>query len=290
LVSTGFVGLGLLVWIMVEIGIEWQGQSTKESSVSAPFVQGIAMYALLCLTAPTALQTLPVAMLILGCSLGARAARAAQASDATTRRARWLLVVPAAGLSVLLGVHFASSIALTPSAEVSLAKAVATQRIADLWRFDPRFYLRASNDWAAVGGGASGVGSQRLDVLAIERAVKLAPRSPVYALAYAKALGFYGRAPEEVVPAFLRVQKLYPALPNTFSALAEYYLSRNQLTDARAALDKAKSIGESADYLRVESVYWQKAADPGRAQSFDALYQLRIKGLSPYWPQEQIEQ
>lgn len=276
-VSTGVVGLALAAWFAFEVARNWRlsHRAGSFAEVQAP-VTAVVLCVFLALTAPTALETLPIFALVLGASLRLERPR-------TFGRARPAVVV---ALRVAAGIVVAIVLALSLT-RMSLGRvdrpqqhnAALTQALADAWRVDPLLYYRASIDWSFADQSNPQVAAGRPDLSAIQRAIDLAPSNPVYANELANTLAFYGSPEADVRAAFQRALSLFPNSPNTHASLAYYLISLGDMPDAKRQLDSAAAIAVSPEVARVYAVYYRRLGDEKTATYWDGV-KLDLEGLS----------
>jgi hypothetical protein len=229
-VSTGIVGLALFAWGVVELLLRIRSSRglLGESEGAKAAAWGAALLAVLLLTAPGAVQVLPLFALVLGGSAGVGAAGAA-APEGTHARARTLA---RAGTLAVLGVALVACVSSLGNAVTRLPLESASetrspgiarsaQAASDFWRADAHLAYLASVHWGWAVRANPRLAAGRPDLAAIARAVKLDRRDPFIALEYARTLGFYAEPPASVERAYREAIRRWPLFP---LAHAEYAL------------------------------------------------------------------
>lgn len=268
-VSTGVVGLALFAWLAFEIGRNWVKQARAGSGPTvAPFVAGALLYAFVALSAPTALQTLPLAALVIGASLRIERADSSASSIRVAELATRALAIT---LSLLLCAMATTRLSIAREDQPGGYDPVRTQRAADLWRIDPFLYYQASIGWGyAAARGTQSVPTADADLAAIRRAVALAPTDPVYQTELARTLAFY-RAPRETVSAaFERALELFPNSPDARTSYAGYLIAQGDLPAARRELDRVRTLEDLPAVMRANAAYFRALGDSARAAGWEA--------------------
>ena len=273
-VSTGVVGIALAAWIAFEAVRSWrlQSQTTAEIPVG-PIAAGVALYAVSALTTPAALQTLPIALIILGASLRPVATPAPQVSRGVARAVRWSAVV----LAVLVGAYGLTR--LTVANRLSPPGPVAAQRAADLWRVDPFLYYNASLRWGYAAQDSPDVVGKQLDLIAIRRAVSLDPANWLYQLELARTLVSYGLPGPDIEAAFKRALELGPASPEARAAYAQYLVAIGQLGGAKTLLDQTTGLAPSTEAARVFALYYRAIGNEAQAKRYDQIQRTVASAL-----------
>jgi hypothetical protein len=265
-VSLGAVGVGLAGWIAFEVGRSWFKQSRVDAAIPVgPIATGVVLYAVSALASPAALQTLPIALVVLGASLRPEATSEREMARGYALAIRWTAVV----LAVLVGVYGVTR--LSVSNRISPVQPSAAQRAADLVRVDPFLYYSASLVWGyAAQQSPEVVGAER-DLVAIRRAVALEPSNPFYQLELARTLVSYGAPQADIESAYLRAIQLAPASPEALASYADYLISLGRLQGAKSLLDRAERLAKSTSAARVFAVYYRAIGNEPEAKRYDAL-------------------
>ncbi len=274
LVSTGVVGLALAGWVAFEVVRNWVHQAKAGSFGDVePFVQGIVLYGALCLIAPAALQSLPIAALVLGASLRVPKPHGEASAVGSSRGARVAVTVFASLVALVLGMSGLTRFVLARVDEPTFADARTTTALADAWGFDPFLYWRSSLDWGFAVQEDPTLAADQPDLVAAKRAVELDPSNPAYAMEYALTLAGYQAEPQAVEEAFTRAAELIPGSPNAWAALAQYRLAKGDQEGAREMLDRAAELGETIATIDIEATYWREAGNAEKAAEYEAKAQ-----------------
>ena len=267
-VSMGVVGIALAGWVAFEAARSWRLQSLATAEIPAgPLAVGVALYAASALTTPAALQTLPLALLVLGASLRPEATPTPRGSRGLARAVRLSAVV----LAVLVGAYGLTR--LTIANRLNAATPVAAQRAADLWRVDPFLYYDASIRWGYAAQESPAVVEKQLDLVAIRKAVSLEPANWLYQLELARTLVSYGLPGPDIEAAFKRALELGPASPEARAGYAQYLVATGQLGNAKALLDQTTHLAPSAEAARVFALYYRAIGDEADAKRYDGIQQ-----------------
>ncbi len=247
-VSTGFVGLALFAWFVVEMTLTWRARMRSGAGI-APAAWGVALCTAVALTAPLPPTILPLFALMLGASLGAPAAdedgSAAGGGRTSTRRAFAAVVIAGALISAILAANAATRAPLeVTGAQVSPPLAPQALAASGFWRLDPHLAYLASIDAAWAAATVPQYSQQRADLTAIERAVSLDRRDPFYALELARTLQFYQEPFGTVDAAYREALRRYPLFPLAQAQYAAYLAQSGRLKEAQAHLDIAVLIAD----------------------------------------------
>jgi tetratricopeptide (TPR) repeat protein len=221
------------------------------------------------LAAPAALQTVPLALLVLGASLSPGAAPAGARSDQKTAAGSWALRIAAVVLAALVGAYGATLLSVSRTIGQPPPKTV--EAAADTWRFDPLLNYWASLTWGYAGQQDPSLLNSKPDLVAIQRAVALEPTNPIYQTELARTLGFYGMPSDQVLAAFAKAVQLAPNDPEARAAYAEYLIFLKDLPAARKQLDAGETLARSSEVYRVEGLYYRALGDPGKAAQFENM-------------------
>lgn len=275
LVSTGFVGLALFGWTAAEIGRNWWLQRGAKSS-PAPYAWGIGLYALVAMTSPAAMQTLPIMLLVLACSLRLQRPKGEPRDASTLAQAYGIAVVI---LAVLFGTYAASSLPLGSLDRTGQqAPARLTQAVADAWHFDPFLYYLASLSWGYDAIADPNVAARQPDLVAIRRAVALEPGNSGYRIELARTLSFYNAPSAEVMAAYRDAIAAFPLSPEAHIGLGQYLLDAGDLKAAKAQLDTALQVRpDDRGVVAFAIAYYKKAGDKLNI----AKYEKILAGLPP---------
>ena len=248
-VSTGLVGLALFLWFCVEAVLRW----LHSVRAAVPAIWAVGACTLVYLTAPAALQTLPLFALMVGLSLPA----GANADDRGSAPASLAWVVPASvgvlGIAAVLVTANAMTRASfeAPSAATSSTSAPRVQSATRMWPFDAHLAYLASQHWAYVAHADPTVAAAQPDLAAIQRAVALDRRDPFYATELARFVQDYQEPATAVSAAYEAAFQRYPAYPIARALYATYLAKQGHVTEAQEQLRIAQLIsflpGSDAD-------------------------------------------
>lgn len=212
---------------------------TAGDSRRSPFAAGALLYAATLLTAPAPLQTLPLAILILGASLPLMTPAEKDASSPAWSRfmgGSMGAVAVAAMMATMLFLGTTGSrlsvVAEGPS--VTEAEAAHASAVAGFWRFDPLAHAIAARRWAWV--AASGVaGARAREVAEWEAVLALEPENPIYRSEYVSASVLSGRegADGEIAAAL----DLYPSSPELNGVAAVVAGRKGDVTGMRRRIE-----------------------------------------------------
>ncbi|MDZ4168509.1 MAG: hypothetical protein U1E26_02475 [Coriobacteriia bacterium] len=242
LVSAGAIGLALLVWALVELCFAWRARARLGADV-APGVFAVVGALLVFLTAPAALQVLPLFGFVLGVSLCGDDGDL-DGSPQSSAVGRVMLVL--ATLSVLtMTVNAATRLALEEHGpEVSPAKVRLAQAATDLWRFDAHLAYLASLHWGWVAAANPAVASAQPDLVAIERAYAVDGRDPFVAFERARTLRFYGAPNETIEAAFLSTFDRWSLFPLARAEYAVFLAQNGRFDEAREQIAIARLVDD----------------------------------------------
>lgn len=257
-VSSGVVGLALFLWAAVELVLVWRSRSREGVDV-APAVFGIVTAVVVFLTAPAAIQVLPLFAFVLGASLR-RAAPQDECAASGVRAAGWAALAVAGTLAMVMTANAATRMTLEAhSAQLSPGKVAWADAAMRLWPLDPHLAYLASLHWGWVAAADPAVAALRPDLAAIERAYQLDRKDPFVAFERARTLRFYGAPPADVEAAFLATFERWSLYP---LARAEYAVllaqagrdaeAREQIEIAELAKDPDPQLAKALETARAE--------------------------------------
>lgn len=254
--STGVVGLGLFLWFVVSIVLEWRRRMQTDTDI-VPALWSLGGCLALGLIAPLTLHILPLFALVLGVSLKVLAAEADDPASQAARKDQTLGLVLVLLLAVTSGV-LALNAATRASYEITTAEnsprlAAGARTASALWFADPHLaYLSSLHaGWAAQ--ASPDAGWQQVDLAALDRAVKVDTRNPFYALERARAMNHYGLDPASVDVAYREAFARYPAYPRARAEYAVYLATNGRIAEAREQLRLNMTIADG-DTGRVQSI------------------------------------
>ncbi len=253
-VSTGAIGLALFVWALAEIGLAWR-RGTKDGVRVGPAAWAVGTTAMVLLTAPLAIQVVPLMGLVLGVSL-APAARGSvvPASARGLSAARFAGPVAVGFAALVLALNAGTRLPLeVHDAQVSPRLVRFAQAATDVWRFDPHLAHLASLHWGWVAASDRGVAATQPDLAAIERAVAVDSRDPFVALEYARTLRFYGADTATVERAFLAAFERWELYPLARAEYAILLAEAGRDAEAREQIEIAKLV-EDRDADRRDAI------------------------------------
>lgn len=257
-VSAGIVGLVLFAWALVELVLAWRARDGGSAAWGAGGLLVIS------LTAPLALQVVPLFALVVGVSFsGAGRARDDVVRTAAPAGRGALRLVTAAALGIaalLLTVNAAMRLPLeVHGPEVSPGRTGAAQAATDLWPFDPHLAHLASLHWGWAAAANPSIAASQPDLRAIQRAVAVDSRDPFVALEYARTLRFYGAAPADLERAFLQVFERWELFPLARAEYAVFLAQQGRVDEAREQIAIAELVVDR---------------DPQRLNAIDAAKEL----------------
>lgn len=244
-VSTGVVGLALFAWALAELALAWRSRAAGGARVG-PAAWAIGTTALVLLTAPLAIQVVPLMGLVLGVSVAPaalpheeptsqRSTRALRPAASVVLGFAALVLVLNAGTRLPLEVH---------GADVSPRLAGFAQAATDVWRFDPHLAHLASLHWGWVAASDRTVAARQPDLAAIERAVAVDSRDPFVALERARTLRFYGADTTTVERAFLAAFDRWELYPLARAEYAVLLAQAGRDAEAREQLEIARLVND----------------------------------------------
>lgn len=256
-VSTGIVGLALFIWALVEVAVRWRASARAAAGDSAGAMRAAAWGAgglfAVALTAPLALQVVPLFALVVGVSLGGPRAASAQSRGAAALM-RPVGAWTAVALAALLVANAATRLPLeVHGPEVSGRRARPAQAASDLWRFDPRLAHLASLHWGWVAQVDPAVTAAEPDLVAIERAFALDSRDPFIAFERARTLRFHGATDERIEAAFLDTFARWELYPAARAEYAVFLAQRGRADEAREQLAVAELVSDG-DVDRIRAI------------------------------------
>lgn len=243
-VSTGVVGLALFLWTLVELVLSWRVRAAAGEDV-APAVFAVLGALAVFMTAPAALQVIPLLGFVLGTSLTPLPGR----GDEPAADPRQAGIVPPVALALMVAacLVFTANAATRFSlekhgAEISPGRTGAAQAATDLWSFDPHLAHLASLHWGWAAAENPSIAAARPDLRAIERAVAVDSRDPFVALEYARTLRFYGAAPADLERAFLEVFERWELFPIARAEYAVFLAQQGRDDEAREQIEIAELV------------------------------------------------
>jgi len=242
-VSGGLVGVALFAALVAAVVRAWRAPGRPPFVVASSW--GVAMAFAVFLTAPAALQALPVFALVLGVSLSGGDERVFQRSGRADGIWFRVAACAAAAASLLLAANAAARMPLeVASAERSPALARPAMRAAEVWRFDAHLWRLASlhAGWA-VREKAGGV-EPMADLAAARRAASLDRRDPWYALEAARTLAFYRAPAAEVEAAFEEAFRRWPAFPLARAERALWLATNGRRQDAEREVSLVRDAAD----------------------------------------------
>lgn len=266
LVSAGFVGVALFLWVAVEMARNWHRQ-LRVQRLDGAAAWGVALVGLVALTSPVPIQILPVVAIVVGLSLRMeRPAADPEPAGSWFTALRWALGIMA---SLLL----AYSLSRMPLGRIDRlgqqAPGRLTQSVARIWSLDPFLWYRASLDLGYDAAADPQVAVAQPDLAAIRRAVALEPGHAIYRLELARTLGFYGAPQAEVERAFQDAIALFPASAEGHASYGLYLLGAADLEGAKAQLDTALAAEPgNAVTNDLGAAYYEKIGQPAKAAEF----------------------
>lgn len=256
-VSTGVVGFALFTWLAVAVVRNWRAQAVSGEDV-APAAWAVAGSFVVMLTAPAALQTLPLFAVVLGLSLASGTREPDRRSNGGPGAARhwWTsALVVLALITALAAANGATRARLElASAERSPSLAPAAEKAARLWAVDPHLWHLASLHWGYVGLADPRIAASRPDLTAAEKAVALDARDPFYALELARTRRYYELPPAQVEAAFTEAFMRYPAFPLGRAEYALFLAQQGRDDDARRELELARLGDRTGDGERMSVI------------------------------------
>lgn len=260
----GFVALALSAWFAVELVLRWLAARRGGTDV-APGAWGVVGVVVVYLTAPAAIQTLPLLGLVAGVSMLLPAP-----SERT--QPMWIPVAVRAAaaalgaLCLLYGLNAATRFGLEETGpEVSPGKVAGVERAIRMWPMDPHLMYLASLHFGYVAATDPAVAAERPDLDAIQQTSDLDSHNPFHALELARTLKFYGEPAERIEAAFMVAFERYPAYP---LARAEY----------AAFLAEQGRLAEAAEQVRIAELVPDQ--DEGRIGALEAARTLIQAGAA----------
>lgn len=246
-VSTGVIGLAAFVFFAVETVRTWRHPGGATGDVAAG-VWAVVGTTVVLLTAPAAVQILPLFALVFGVSVGHEPPRTGKT---TPRSRRWVWRITAAVttvVSLVLTLNAFTRWAAEPRATpVTPVRAAMVQTASDIWLPDAHMAYLASLHWTYAG-----VPSER-SLIAIKRAMQWEPRNPFYAHEKARLLWFTGAPSSDVDAAFLESFAGYPAFPLAHAEYALYLAEAGRTEEARMNLSVAR-LANDQDQERIAAI------------------------------------
>lgn len=245
-VSTGIVGLVLFAWALFELTSAWRQAADRRAF--APAIWSVMGALVIFMTAPAAVQVLPVLALSLGVSMGAAFAGRIEARGTVGR----ILFVSAAALVAVVGLALVADLAGRMAieqhgADVSTRKLGTVEAVSAAFPFDPHVAHLASLHYGWASAADPAVAATQPDLAAIERATRLDHRDPFIALEAARTRRFY-RAPDaEVEAAFEEALRRWPLYPLARAEYAIFLAQRGRDEEARSQLDVATLVEPGRD-------------------------------------------
>ncbi len=243
-VSTGLVGLALFVWAFLELALVWRARARSGEEVASAAWAVCGVGAVL-LTAPLALQVVPLLALVVGASVGGVRDQTPLARRTPARVAGAGAVVALGVASVLLAANTGTRLTLEEHGpQVSSARTGLAQAATDLWRFDPHLAHLASLHWGWAAAGDPRVAAGQPDLRAIESAVAMDARDPFVAFERARTLRFYGAPAADVEAAFLATFKRWSLFPLARAEYAVFLAQAGRVDEAREQIAIAELVGD----------------------------------------------
>lgn len=247
-VSGGVVALVLALWFTFEVVVLWWRHTRGSGRAAA--IWAAAGVTVVSLTAPLALQVLPLFALALGASLPVSPRRRVR----TLSRASW----GAAALAVVALVLFTADAACRVpvelhNEEISPSRTEFAQNLADLWSFDPYFSYIASLHWGWAAKTDPAIAVRQPDLRAIEHAVSLDERDPFIAFEHARTLVFYGAPDTQIDAAFTETFSRWEWYPLARAEYAIVQVRRGEDKQARANIAIAR-LASDRDVERIRAI------------------------------------
>jgi hypothetical protein len=238
-VSMGFVGLALLGWLGYEIARQCaRGRSVRPFGLTGAWAFG--MTATVMLTAPVAVQVLPLLGLVVGVSVGYDTL---SSEHQVRARARFRSVLLAGTFALCFLLMIANGATRAPLEVAGVGRSPRLARTASLasrlWRFDAHLASLAGQHWAYAGGYSSRTYPQQLRA-EMARAARLDRRNPYLALDEAISLRFWGSPPAQVDRAYSEAYRRFPFHPIARADRALFLAGEGRLAEARRELDIAR--------------------------------------------------
>ncbi len=233
-VSTGYVGLALFLWALVESALAIARSIRSGDSQTAVGAWAVGGTLVVLVTAPASVAILPLLAFVFGSALPEGAPVPQEVP--TARRLTWaeLGTVGLAGL--LLTANALTRLPFEQAdSERSPGLARQAQSAASVWALDPYLYYLASLHWGWSAHSDSAVAAARLDLAASSQVVALDRRDPFAALEHARALRYYRADRAEVDAAFDEALHRWPTYP---AARLEYAHYLAETARPAAALDQ----------------------------------------------------
>jgi len=242
-VSTGVVGLLLFGWFVFELVRVWRVRVLAGEDAT-PAVWAVVMSFVVFLTAPAALQVLPMFALVCGVSM----ARSQPTQEPVgIRMPRWIAFT-AIGLLTFTSATFALNMASrapleTANAERSPGLVASAQAASQLWPLDPHLAYLTSLHWGYAALVNPESASARTDLVAIDRATRLDRTSARNALELVRTLRSYSATNDAVEKAFAETFRRYPFDPLARAEYGLYLAQTGRSSEAREQLAIA-SLGD----------------------------------------------
>ena len=259
-VSSGIPGVLLFVWAAVSSSIIVV-RARRPGSVAPHLLWALVGAAVILLTTPLVVHVGPLLAVMLG--MGAEGVVGLQESSAEDPRRRLIrhsLLIALGVAAFTLALNSLSRAPLEVANQDRSPRLAATAlRVAALWPADAHLAYLSSlhSGWA---GQADPLGGwQERDLAALDRAVRMDRRNPVYALERALAIQHYGGAPGAIEAAYAEAFERYPAYPPARAEYALYLAQTGRIDEARAQLDAIAGITD-ADPARIAAVEAAEAA------------------------------
>lgn len=227
----GFVALAFSAWFAVELALRWF--AARRGGVDfAPGAWGVVGAVVVYLTAPAAIQTLPLLGLVAGVSM-ILPTSSERTQPAWVPGAVRFAAAALGALCLVYGLNAATRFGLEETGpEVSPGKVAGVQRAIGMWPMDPHLMYLASLHLGYVAATDPSVAAQRPDLDAIQQTADLDSHNPFHALELARTLKFYGEPAERIEDAFMEAFQRYPAYPLARAEYAAFLAEQGRLAEA----------------------------------------------------------
>lgn len=260
-VSAGLVGLALFCWLAVEVVLAWRHR--PRPAYRGPAVSGVVMFLFVLLTAPAAVQVLPLFGLMLGISLGG-----AQAPPVAAGARKVSMLVGSAVLAVASFVLAANMLTRapleTPGPDASVKVAPISLAVTRVWPFDAHLAYLASLHTGFAVVASPGLVAEGVDLAQAQRAADLDARNPFYALELARTRRFYRQPAADVDTAFRETLRRYPALPLAHAEYAASLASAGRRAEALRQIELAEALDAGDPQVQAALDSARKALDAPR--------------------------
>lgn len=260
-VSTGLVGLAAFIWFARETVVVWLRQ--RDCPAGAPGIWATIGCTVVFLTAPAALQVLPLFALVFGASLTCGGTRTGleEPRGAMPLRLRVTVVFLTIAAAMLTVNASTRSILEHRSPSYSPRIAPFAQTASRAWFLDAHLAFLSSRHWTYAVLDDPTLGRRRPDLSAIERAVWLDRHHPVYPLDHARILYFYDEPTESIEAAFSEAFERYPAYPMARAEYGAYLAQMGRFEEAREQIRIARLSGDDNPELLATIEYAESIID-----------------------------